>query len=347
MNGVDIVRFLPETEWRRFIEDNPNGNVFHTPEMFEVFKLAHGYEPEIWAAVNAGKIMALLLPVQINLMEGVLRRLTTRAVSYGSILYRPGVEGEESLGILLRAYTSEKKKLPLFTELRHVSDVGPVLPILNKFGFVYEGHLNYMIDLNKAPAEIFKNINKSGQKAIKKAMRSGVNYLEVQNPDLLSTYYDLLMQTYLRAKVPLADMSLFRAILEILVPRGMAKMQLAAVDGHYVAASLELPYKDTIYSWYSGYDYNYRHACPNDYLVWKILEWGAENGYRMFDFGGGGRVGQVYGPGEFKAKFGGQLVNFGRHIYVHSPLALRLSSIAYRVYRMVGIRPNGTRQKHQ
>ena len=52
MSEVNIVRSLPETEWRRFIEHNPHSSIFHTPEMFEVFAHTKGYRPTLWAAVN-------------------------------------------------------------------------------------------------------------------------------------------------------------------------------------------------------------------------------------------------------------------------------------------------------
>jgi len=142
-----------------------------------------------------------------------------------------------------------------------------------------------------------------------------------------------MQQTYARAQVPLADLSLFEAVFDILVPQGMAKMLLAQVDGRYVAASVEVPYKDVIYSWYSGYDPAFQKVYPNDNLVWHILEWGAKNGYRCFDFGGAGRPDEDYGPRDFKAKFGGTLVSYGRHTCVHAPLFLAFSRIGYQIYR--------------
>ena len=52
---------------------------------------------------------------------------------------------------------------------------------------------------------------------------------------------------------------------------------------------------------------------------------GREQGFDLFDFGGAGRPDEHYGPREFKAKFGGELVDFGRDVLVHTPMRLRLS----------------------
>jgi lipid II:glycine glycyltransferase (peptidoglycan interpeptide bridge formation enzyme) len=59
------------------------------------------------------------------------------------------------------------------------------------------------------------------------------------------------------------------------------------------------------------------------------------HGYRIYDFGGAGRPGEPYGVRDFKAKFGGELVDFGRHSYVHSPGRLKLTNLAYRFYRKI------------
>ena len=42
--SITIVRTLPEDEWRRFVEGYLAGNIFHTPEMFQVFSRAKGYQ---------------------------------------------------------------------------------------------------------------------------------------------------------------------------------------------------------------------------------------------------------------------------------------------------------------
>ena len=52
-----------------------------------------------------------------------------------------------------------------------------------------------------------------------------------------------------------------------------------------------------------------------------------------FDFGGAGRPDERYGVREFKAKFGGQQVNYGRFVCVHHPFTLRLTRIGYEIVR--------------
>lgn len=331
---MEIVRQLDENLWREFVDEHPLGNIFHTPEMFRVFARASGHQPTLWAAVNgSGRPLALMLPVQITLMRGALRRFTTRAVLYGSVLCSPGV-GVEALGMLLQTYRQEMQRTVLFTELRNQSDLSHLQPVLSENGFVYEEHLDYLVDLDRPAEEVLQGIGTRTRKKIRRGLRDGfVQVTEVTHRTELDQWYDTLQKTYSHAQVPLADRSLFEAVFEELFPRGMAKFLVARVHGAIAACSVELTYKDTIYGWYGGSDRSYSDNNPNEMLMWHILAWGADNGYRVYDFGGAGKPDAEYGVRDFKAKFGGNLVCFGRNVLVHSPGLLRLSELGYRAYR--------------
>jgi serine/alanine adding enzyme len=93
-----IVHSLDESVWRHFVDNHPQSNIFHTPEMFQVFARARGHRPTLWAAVTGqGEPLALLLPVQVSVIGGPVRFLTTRAILYGSLLCVPGAEGKAAL----------------------------------------------------------------------------------------------------------------------------------------------------------------------------------------------------------------------------------------------------------
>ena len=101
----------------------------------------------------------------------------------------------------------------------------------------------------------------------------------------------------------------------------------------YVAVSVELLYKGVMYGWYGGVDRAYAGYTPGELLAWHILKWGVGNGYHLYDFGGAGKPDVEYGVRDFKAKFGGDLVCYGRNICVHAPVLLYLSRWGYAAYR--------------
>jgi serine/alanine adding enzyme len=332
--GINIVHTLPEEEWGRFVAEHPQGNVFHTPEMFQVFARARGHHPTQWAAVgNDGHILALLLPVQVTLLNGLFRHFTTRSVVYGGVLCAPGTKGQEALTMLLCTYTREVKGRPLFTELRNLSDLSDVQPILQDNDFIYEDHLNFLIDLQRPTEKIWSSLHSNGRTNVRKARRMGVVVEEVMSLDKIPVVYAVLAKVYEHIQVPLAHPSLFEAAFETLYPRRMIKFFMARVEDTYIGASIRLLYKDVIYAWYAGVIRDYASYKANDLLNWRVLEWGAQNGFKCFDFGGAGKPYEDYGPRKFKAKFGGTLVNYGRNICVHHPHLLRFSQWGYQLYR--------------
>jgi hypothetical protein len=52
----------------------------------------------------------------------------------------------------------------------------------------------------------------------------------------------------------------------------------------------------------------------------------------VYDFGGADKPNEKYGVRDFKAKFRGNLVCYGRNTCVHTPLVLHLSKIGCRLY---------------
>ena len=332
---VVIVNSLDEKAWREFVDQHPQGNIFHTPEMFQVFERARGHRPLLMAAIGqGGQLLALLLPVQVTLMNGFLRRLTTRSIAYGGVLCSTDLASKTALERLLHTYTELASREVLFTEMRNLSDLSLVQPVLSRNGFAYEEHLDYLIDLSGSPGQVLQNIGSRTRKHIRQALRKGIVIAdELCNIDQLPEWYELLRKSYTAARVPLADRSLFEAAFSILQPRGMAQFWLARIDSTYVAASVELLYKDMIYGWYSGVDRGYIRETPGELLMWRVLEKGSRAGFKIYDFGGAGRPDDAYGVRDFKSKFGGQLVCYGRNIKVHSPRLLHWSKWGYQVYR--------------
>jgi serine/alanine adding enzyme len=331
---LKIVNSLPDDKWRSYVDQHPAGGIFHTPEMFEVFARAEKHEPSLWAAIDSSQeVLALFLPVNISILKSSLGRLTTRDVSFGSVLCSCGKEGTEALALLLKTYKKEVTGSPLFTELRNLYDLNEVQPVLQEGGFVFEPHLNYVIDLARPLDQIKHSMKGDVAQNVRRARRMGVVVEEVSSVDKISPVYAVLGEVYKRIQVPLAPQSLFESAFRTLYPRSMIKIIAARVNDAYIGVAIRLLYKNQIFAWYAGTIREYSKYKAHDLLNWHILEWGVENGFKTFDFGGAGKPDQSYGPRDYKAKFGGGLVNYGRNTYVHAPLRLKLSSMVYQLWR--------------
>jgi hypothetical protein len=330
-----LVHSLEAKTWRDFVDGQPMGNVFHTPEMYQVYSKTKDREPELWGVMGSNNVpLALFTPVRVTLPNPLLRRLAVHSVSYGSLLWAPGEPGEKALEMLIQAYKRERKSDVAYTELRHLADVRGILPLLDKQGFKFEGHLDYQINLGRSVEEVFQDIGPRTRKNIRRGLNKGhVSIQEVREKKQVATCYEILSRTYGAAHIPLADISLFEAAYDLLVAKGMVRFLLAYVNQTPVATSIELIHKGTIYGWYGGVDRRHNSYSPNELLSWHILKWGVENGYKLYDFGGAGKPGERYGVRDFKAKFGGSLTCFGRSTYAHKPLIFRVMQMGRRFSR--------------
>ena len=355
MVELRVTRQPDEAAWRDFVATQPGANIFHTPEMADVFARAAGHRVPTWGTVDRnGVLLALFLPVEVTvgghmprLAQGVTRAFMARAVAYGGTACAGGEVGRRALIELLGAYRRRAGPV-LFTEVRHLCNVPDARAALREAGFVHERHLNFLIRLDRSEADLWGALSRSARQRIRSGERKGVDVEVVTGTDggtdtgAAGEAYRLLEVVYRRARVPLADHSLFDAAVSVLGPRGMCRLVIARLGGEVIGARFVLLHRGRIIDWYAGSDRTFAAYSPNELLVWHVLRWGCEHGYDLFDFGGAGRPDEQYGPREFKAKFGGELVDFGRDVLVHTPVRLRLSRATYGVGRRL---PRRTRQR--
>jgi lipid II:glycine glycyltransferase (peptidoglycan interpeptide bridge formation enzyme) len=334
VRDIEVVPGVDETSWRDFVDRRRDASIFHTPEMARVLGDCRGHRVVPWAArERGGSVRALFVPVEITLMRGALRSWTSRAVVYGGVLADDAPSGADATRALLDTYKASGGGAALFTEVRHQCDVSALAPVLRSVGFSHEGHLNYLISLRRREADLWQSLTRSAKQRIKSAEKKGVVVDEATDRADCDAAYDLLESVYRRVRVPLASRELFAAAMQLLHPRGMFRIVTARVDGRMIGARFLLVHRGRIIDWYAGSDRAYASWSPNEVLVWHVLRWGVEHGFEVFDFGGAGRPDEPYGPREFKAKFGGELVDFGRDVMVHAPGRLRASRMGYAAAR--------------
>jgi serine/alanine adding enzyme len=320
--------------WHAFVDTQPTASIFHTPDMADVFARTPGHRVSPWAACSeSGALLALIVPVRVTLAGGPLRRWTSRAVVYGGVARADGEAGAAATARLLHAYARRSQPELLFTELRHQNDASDIRPQLRDAGFVHEPHLNYLVALNRSQADVWSGLSRSARQRVRSAEKKGIKVIEAEDDASVQAAYWLLADVYRRARVPLASPAMFTAARAELQSRGMLRIVTAQLDERVVAARFLLLFKSRIVDWYAGSDRAFASYSPTEYLVWDVLRWGCEQGYEVFDFGGAGRPDEPYGPREFKAKFGGELVDFGRDVLVHAPRRLRVSRAGYSAAR--------------
>ncbi len=322
-----ITSEINEKKWDDFVAAHPLGNIFQTSAMFEVYSLTKGYRPLRFWAVNpkTQEIGGVLMGLILHEKEGLMGALSTRANIHGGPLT---LENNSRIAQkLLDAFDQVAKQTAIWSEIHNLYESQ-----LDIKTYALQDHLNYLIDLTKTEPEMWAKVRPTRRKNI----RTGQNlnkFQELVDARELPIFCHIVKDNYARVKIPLSDASLFRAAYQILVKKGLAKIFFAKHNQVYAAGRLILVYKKTLYDWYAGAKTAELKNCPNDFLVWEILQWGRNHGFEIFDFGGAGKPNVPYGPRDFKRQFGGELVNFGWPTRIFSPWKYRVAHWGLKVYQ--------------
>jgi len=319
----------------RFVYENQNTSVFQTLEMAEVYKRNKGCKPLTLAVINddTGEILATLLAKILEEKRGFLSSFSRHSTLRGGPIFVDNKEGVEAVSLLLQHYNKIAAKEVLYSRIYPLHDVSQITPVFREYGYEYEYWQNFLVDLTKSKEELWSKLKRDKKRAVTKAKRNGVEIEEITDKTLIPIFYDLVKETYTNRGLPLEDISLFEAVFEILGSKNMAKFLVAKYKGEYIATRLVLTYKGVIYDWHVGASRKFLSLKPNDLLVWHILEWGSENDFHTFDFGGGGEFHEAdAGWVEFKRRFGGKTVNYGRYTKIHKPKKLWFAKKAFALY---------------
>ena len=252
---LEIINSPDIKQWGEFVYNHPQGNIFQTPEMAEVYKRTKNYEPISLAVLDTknDKILAVLQAVVIKEISGFLGTFSARSIIQGGPLFIENEKGIEALKVLMEHYDKiATQKKALYTQIRTMWDTSNISSFLNSMGYEYEERLNFLIDLNRPEEEIWRDIHKSRRKGINRAFNRGVVIEEVRDKKFIPIFYGIVEETYKNARIPLADISLLDSAFELLVPKNMATFYMAKYEDIYVGARVVLNYKGLIYDWYAG-----------------------------------------------------------------------------------------------
>jgi len=327
-----IENSVDDKKWDDFVFNHPNGNIFQTRYMYEIYKRTKHYHPIKLFAINraTNQLSGILSAVIIEEIGGIARSFSKHSIVQGGPLVLPGME-KEVVPLLLAEYDKIAQKKALYSEIRNMFDVQIVIQNSNRY--IYEDHLNFLINLDQTEQDLWHQLRYSRRKNINRALKENVTIEQLYDERQLATFYNLVEQTYKRVGIPLSHVSLLESAYDILQPVNMIRFDLAKHENKYIGALVCLLYKDTVYAWYTGMAQGSSNLQATSLMIWNVLKWGSGNRYRIFDFVGAGKPQIKYGPRDYKSEFGGQLVSYGRYTKVYSPMKMEIAKRGFEIYR--------------
>ena len=321
-------------QWRSFVLSHPYGEVFHLPEMVEVYEKTPLYEPFVCAAIDTnGEFQGVLVACIQREFRGVLGNFTSRSVLMGSPLV---INNDATIGVqLVNCYEQHVSNRVIYSQVRNLYEMKWLHTVFDQLNYKYEEHLDILVDLQKDSEELWSDMQSNGRGRIRKAEKFGLVVKPIDNDFEKDKAYEILQEVYRRAGLPLASKILFDSAINYLIPSGNLIYFGVYSENTLVGVRMVLVCGKRAYDWYGGSFSAYYKLNPNDIIPWKVFCFLKEQGVDQYDWGGAGHPHKPYGVRDYKKKFGGTLVNYGRYEKVHKPLLMQIGKIGFWVFKLV------------
>lgn len=330
MKSLIEIQDIDKSQWDALIQSSPVATWFQTQEAFGFFDSLSFMEAFAVAVESEGKLKGLAVGY-VQKDGGRLKQfLSRRAIILGGPLLADDISDEE-LATLLNALKDRLKRKVIFIETRNFNDYSRWRTVFEQCGFGYEPHLNFHV--NTETKEIAQaNIGKHRWRYIRISMRDGAKLVEIPTWEQVEKFYGILTDLFeTKVKTPLFPIAFFKELFKL----QSAKFFLVEYEGEIIGGSICVCLEGrTVYEWVKcGNEHFHKNIRPSSLVTWLGIEYAAENGYPRYDFMGAGKPNEAYGVRDFKAEFGGELVEHGRFIHVCNPVLFSLGKLGVKIMK--------------
>lgn len=339
---ISVISEIDSSSWAELIKRSGTDTWFQTPEAYEFFNsLPDLFIPFVFGVQTDGILKAVCSGYITREKNPLKQFLTRRAIIVGGPMLADDITDEE-LRTLLSAVKESLKRNAIYIETRNFNDYSRWKDIFRSEGFDYQPHLNFHIDTSSEET-IDANLGKSRKRDIRTSLRDGAEIMENISLDDVRSLYDLLGKLYrTKVKTPLFPLAFF----EKLYASGLGIFSLVRFEGRIVGGTVcvGLPGR-VVYEWFAcGEDGIHKNIFPSTMATYAGMVYAARNGYPRFDMMGAGKPDEGYGVRDFKAKFGGTLVEHGRFLYICIPILFKCGSLGVKILHKCG-RPTTVQSK--
>lgn len=319
---------ISREEWEALISQSSYASAFQTAAFYELFNSIPGLSAEAYAIEESSDIKAICV-VTLQKEEGLRGYFSKRAIIYGGPVLNNNEEAY--LDYLLKSIGIGLKGKSIYSEIRNLNDYSNLEEVFKRNGWQYLPYQSFIVDCSDKK-KLFDRLGSNRKRQIKKATSSGVIIREAQNLNEINDFYSILQNLYKKKiKRPLLPKKFFEEFFKKNLGKCLIVEFKNKIIGGILCPILE---KRAIYEIYiCGLDDVYKNQYPSVIATWGAMEYANENNIPIFDFMGAGRKDMNYGVREFKARFGGDQVEFGRYLKIENNFLYKIGEIGLKLLK--------------
>ena len=320
-------------EWNALVNTASTGTWFQSPDAYGFFlSLPKLFRPFAVGVVHNERLRGICVGYVTVERNPIKQFFTRRAIILGGPALADDAT-EEEVRMLMTAVKrclstpsavhSARLATPIYIETRNFNDYSWWRGAFETAGFAYQPHLNFHVDTNSATMD--ETLSDNRKRQLKKA-QSAVTISEAQSEQEIHEWYDILRNLYLtKVKTPLFPVDFFLQFYHM----QLGKILLVKYDGKIIGGSMIAAQTGKcLYEWFEcGLNTDYREFYPSVMATYAGMRYAYEHGFARYDMMGAGEPDKPYGVRDFKAEFGGKLVEQGRFLYVANSILYRIGAI--------------------
>lgn len=331
MSKVVEIKDIDTKAWEDLSSTSPVASWFQTREAYDFYDNLTFLEAFALGVENEGRLKGVVVGY-IQKDGGRLKQFfSRRAVVIGGPLLDNSITKEE-LSILLDALKSELKRKTIFIETRNFNDYSPWRQVFETCGFAYEPHYDIWVDTSDMEV-VNEHLGKSRKRDIRVSFRDGATIVMQPTLEQVRAYYLILSDLYKnKVKTPLFPFSFFEQLYRL----PSSAFLLVEFEGKVVGGTVCVGLQDKVlYEMFAcGMDSVHKNIFPSEVATFAGLQYAAEHDMSRFDMMGAGSPDDGgYGVRDFKLKFGGELVEFGRYKHVCNRLLFGIGKLGVKLMK--------------
>ena len=300
--NVSILRASGEPDWQAYINSHPDASIYHTLEWRDILYNEYRFEPMYLMAIERDRVVGVLPMFLVNNLSG--KKLISLPFSiYGGALFNSSDIFSALMNkakLLMVETKAEYIQLRCFSRLEKelVEDAG--LCDSNTY-------LNFMVKLEKGPESIWDGLK--NRKEIRKAERAGLSVVVTDDVESLGEFYQLQLITRKRHGLPTPSLNYYKTFFV----HDFSKIVLVKKCDKTISSGIFFSFKGKLIYVLGASDMSYQQYRPNDLMIWNIIKWGCDRGFKELDLGP--TFFEEKGVLQFKEKWAGEKKIVKRYIF--------------------------------
>ena len=328
-------------EWKKLVGESRTGTWFQSPEAYDFYaSLPDILTPFVVGIERQGKgVGCALRGVCVGYVtkeKNALRQFfTRRAIILGGPALADDATDEE-VRTLMEAVSCQpsafsRQLSAIYIETRNFNDYSQWKSAFEAAGFSYKPHLNFHVETQDFEARLSDNRRRQIRRGVKELRSEGVK--EAVSEGDVKEWYAVLAELYrTKVKTPLFPLEFFLQAFR----QGVGHFLPVKEQGRVIGGSMLVADERCVYEWYEcGLNSRYKEQYPSVMATYRGIVYARTHGCVRYDMMGAGEPNVPYGVRDFKAEFGGTLVEHGRFLCVCKPLLYRLGSFGVKMMKRI------------